>query len=217
MTGALADMAGALLTLEGLAVVLALAYLLLAARESLWCWLCALISSLCYVWIFWQAKLYTETALNVFYVVMAVIGWQQWQRGSGASTSENSSANTEQNGKRAIVSFKPRQHVASLLLTLALTLASGYLMQRYTDAAWPFVDAFITWGSVITTFLVVRKVLENWLYWLLLDGIAVVVYVERGLYLTALLFVGYVVIVVFGFLQWRREYQTTQVQLLPPE
>jgi nicotinamide mononucleotide transporter len=90
-------------------------------------------------------------------------------------------------------------------------------MQRYTDAAWPFVDSFITWGSVITTFLVVRKVLENWLYWLLLDGIAVVVYVERGLYLTALLFVGYVVIVVFGFLQWRREYQTTQVQLLPPE
>ncbi len=209
MTGALADMAGALLTLEGLAVVLALAYLLLAARESLWCWLCALISSLCYVWIFWQAKLYTETALNVFYVVMAVIGWQQWQRGSADQDNANS--------KRAIVSFKPWQHVACLALTLMLAVTNGYVMQRYTQAAWPFVDALISWGSVITTFLVVRKVLENWLYWLVLDGIAVVVYVERGLYLTALLFVGYVVIVVFGYFHWRRQYRAAQVQLLPPE
>ena len=90
-------------------------------------------------------------------------------------------------------------------------------MQRYTAAAWPFVDAFISWGSVITTFLVVRKVLENWLYWILLDGIALVVYVDRGLYLTALLFAGYVVIVVFGYLRWRREYRAQQLQTLPSE
>jgi nicotinamide mononucleotide transporter len=205
----LAAIAQSLLTLEGLAVVLALAYLLLAARESLWCWLCALINSLLYVWIFWQAKLYTETVLNVFYVVMAVIGWQQWQRGSADSSSDKH--------KRAIVSFRPWQHVACLALTLVLAFANGYVMQRYTQAAWPFVDAFIAWGSVITTFMVVRKVLENWLYWIVLDGIAVVVYVERGLYLTALLFVGYVIIVVFGYLRWRREYQSAPMQLLPPE
>jgi nicotinamide mononucleotide transporter len=68
------------------------------------------------------------------------------------------------------------------------------------------VDSFITWGSVLTTFLVIRKVLENWLYWVLLDGIAVFVYIERGLYLTALLFVAYVVIVIFGYFKWRGQY-----------
>lgn len=183
-----------LLSLEGVAVVLALAYLLLAARESLWCWLCALISSVIYIWLMWQSKLYMETALNVFYAVMAVLGWLQWK------------PKDEGTAQRPIVSMTWPQHVMCLALTLALTLVNGWLMQRFTQAAWPFVDAFISWGCVVTTVLVVRKVLENWLYWIVLDGLAVFVYIDRGLYLTALLFVGYVVIVVFGYFQWRREF-----------
>ncbi len=129
---------------------------------------------------------------------MAVVGLQQWLRGG---------ANSE---GVSIVSLQPWQHVACLALTLVLALANGALMQRFTDAAWPFVDAFITWGSVLTTFLVVRKVLENWLYWIVLDGIAIVVYVERGLWLTALLFAAYVIIVVFGYLRWRTQYRRQQ-------
>ena len=184
------------LSLEGLAVVLALAYLLLAARESLWCWVCALLSSLLYMWLMWQSRLYMETALNGFYAVMAFAGLQQWMRGGS-------------NGQGvAIVSLRPVHHAACVALTLLLALANGALMQRFTDAAWPFVDSFITWGSVLTTFLVVRKVLENWLYWIVLDGIAIVVYIERGLWLTALLFAAYVVIVVFGYLRWRTLYLT---------
>lgn len=182
------------MSLEAFAVVLALAYLLLAARQNLWCWLCALASSLIYMFLMWQAQLFMEIALNAFYAVMAVVGWQQWVRGGA-----------EHHGVR-IISFTWRQHLVCLALTLVLAFANGYLMQRYTSAAWPFVDSFITWGSVLTTFLVVRKVLENWLYWVLLDGIALYVYIDRGLYLTALLFAGYVVIVIFGYFKWRRQY-----------
>ena len=184
----------ALWTLETLAVVLALVYLLLAARQNLWCWACALLSSLLYVGIFWQARLYTETALNMFYMAMAVAGWWQWQQGAQAGK------------QRAISRMSAPQHAVALALTLLLAAVNGYVMQRYTDAAWPFVDAFIAWGSVITTILVVRKVLENWLYWIVLDSLGVIVYLERGLYLTALLYAAYVVLVVFGYLRWRREY-----------
>ena len=80
-------------------------------------------------------------------------------------------------------------------------------MQRWTSAAWPFVDAFIAWSSVITTFMVVRKVLENWLYWVVIDGLGVVVYFDRELYLTAGLFALYVVIVVFGYFKWLKLYR----------
>jgi nicotinamide mononucleotide transporter len=204
VTLAIADMVRAVLTIESLAMVLALAYLLLAARESMWCWWCALASSLLYVSVFLKANLYTETALNVFYAVMAVVGWWQWRQGTGHKSVNN---DTSDNSIRAIISFGPRHHAACLALTLVLALANGYVMQRYTTAAWPFVDAFISWGSVITTFLVVRKVLENWMYWIVLDGIAIVVYLDRGLYLTALLFAAYVVIAVFGYLRWLREYR----------
>ncbi len=186
-----------LFSLEGLAVVLAIAYLLLASKESLWCWVCALVSSVIYIWICWQAHLFMETWLNVFYAVMAVLGWQQWRSGRDGGGKS----------KRAIVTMQLWQHGACFALVLLLAFFNGMLMQRYTSAAWPFVDSFITWSSVVTTFLVVRKVLENWLYWIVIDGIATVVYFERGLYLTTLLFAAYVVIVVFGYLQWRREFR----------
>jgi nicotinamide mononucleotide transporter len=99
-----------------------------------------------------------------------------------------------------------QQHVQLLLLMLGLAFTSGTLLREYTSAAWPFVDSFTTWASVITTVLVVRKVLENWLYWLLIDSISLYLYIDRGLHLTALLFAGYLVIVVFGYMHWRRVY-----------
>jgi len=183
-----------LTALEALAVVLALLYLLLAARESLWCWYCAFVSSALYTIVFWDVSLLMEVALNLFYVVMAVVGWYQWRRGG-------------RHAALRIVSLPWAQHLGLLALMLLLALANGWVMHTYTTAAWPFLDAFIAWGSVINTVLVVRKVLENWLYWLLLDGLALGLYVERGLYLTALLFALYLVIVVFGYLRWRREYR----------
>lgn len=190
----MAGIFASLWSLEGLAVVTALAYLLLAARESSWCWLYAFISSALYVVIMWDARLLTEAALNLFYVAMAVLGWFQWQRGG------------KEHAGLQIVSLTWIQHGALLALMLLLAAANGWAMQQWTSAAWPFVDSFITWSSVITTVLVVRKVLENWVYWFLIDALALVVYIDRGLYMTALLFALYLVIVVFGYYKWRREY-----------
>jgi nicotinamide mononucleotide transporter len=198
------DILATLLTLENLAMVLAIAYLLLAARESLWCWYCAFISSALYVWLTWQVRLYMDAALNVFYAAMAVWGWWQWQQGKSGGN------------MLAISVMSWRQHVLCAAAVVALSLLNGYVMQHYTDAAWPYVDSFISWSSVVTTFMVVRKVLENWLYWIVIDGIAVIVYFERGLYSTALLFAGYVIIVVFGYFKWRREYRATAGWLPAP-
>lgn len=189
--------------LEIVAVILALAYLLLAAKESIWCWYCALTSSALYALIMWNAGLLSEAVLNVFYVVMAVLGWYEWRYGG------------KQHSGVQIVSLKAWQHFALLALVLVLAFANGWAMQRWTSAARPFVDAFITWSSVVTTFLVVRKVLENWLYWVVIDGLAMFLYIDRGLYLTALLFALYVVIVVFGYFKWRKEYAAQQTGFRP--
>lgn len=190
--------------LEAVAVILSVAYLLLAARESLWCWYCAFVSSSLYVLIFWDVSLLMESALNVFYVLMAVLGWWQWHSGPGRRI--------EEQGQRVlkIVSLSARQHLGAIAVLLCLTAVNGWIMSRYTDAVWPYLDAFTTWGSVFTTFLVVRKVLENWLYWIVIDGVSIYLYLDRGLYLTALLFAAYVVIVVFGYFAWRRHYQAEQ-------
>ena len=180
--------------MEILAVVLAIAYLLLAAREHLACWYCAFASSALYTLVFWDASLLMESALNVFYVVMAVVGWYEWRR--GGKDHEGVKIRTLQGWQHGVI-------VATLVFA---AIASGYLLQQFTGAAQPYLDSFTTWAGVLTTFLVVWKILENWVYWFVIDSISIYLYIDRELYLTALLFTVYLVIVVFGYLQWRRTY-----------
>jgi nicotinamide mononucleotide transporter len=183
---------------EALAVLLAIAYLLLAVRENILCWYCALLSTAIFTFLFWNVSLLMESALNVYYMIMAVYGWQQWKFGgskhSGVLISELSA----------------RQNILIITAILILTLASGYLLSQHTSAAWPYVDSFTTWGSVITTIMVAKKVLENWLYWLVIDTISIPLYIDRGLYLTAILFMAYIVIAIVGYLSWRQRFLAQQ-------
>jgi nicotinamide mononucleotide transporter len=186
---------------EVMAVIFAIAYLLLAVREKILCWLFAFISTAIYTVLFWDVSLLMESALNVYYMAMAVYGWQQWTRGGGNGNAPQA---------LSIRTMSGRQHALVIGLIVVLTLISGYLLGKYSSAAWPFVDSFTTWASVITTYLVARKYLENWLYWLVIDSVSVPLYIDRGLHLTALLFVAYIVIAVFGYIGWRRHFLAKQ-------
>ena len=179
---------------EGLAVLLAVAYLLLAARGHIACWACALVSTAIYTALFWNVSLLMESALNVYYMLMALYGWQQWRQGG-------------KDGRgAAISSWRWQRHVLAIGGVTAIALCSGMLLAEHTRAVWPYIDSFTTWGAVVTTFMVARKVLENWIYWFVLDAISIPLYLERGLVLSAVLFAVYLVIVCFGYIEWRRQY-----------
>jgi nicotinamide mononucleotide transporter len=184
---------------ESLAAALGLAYLLLAVRRNLWCWICAFASTVIYFVIFLRASLYMQTALQVFYLVMAGIGFYDWQRGR---TSE---------GEVAIRSWNAAQHFAAVAAVAVASAINGWVLTSETNAVAPYLDSFVTWGSVITTWMVARRVVENWLYWVVVDGIAAYLYFTQHLYPTTLLFVIYVGIVVRGYVVWRRE-QRSQVR-----
>lgn len=180
---------------EFIAVLLAVAYLLLAIRQNIWCWICASISTAIYVYLFLQARLYMESFLNLFYFAMAVYGWYFWHTGKAGNS-------------ELPVSVWPRYiHAIALLVIAAISFTSGYLLDRFTDAAFPFIDSLTTWGAIWATFLVARKVLENWWYWLVIDTASVFIYWARDLQLTSVLFVAYVVLVPVGLLSWTRSYR----------
>ena len=181
--------------LEVTAVVFAMAYLLLAVRENVWCWLFAFISTAIYTVLFWDVSLLMESALNVYYMLMAVYGWYQWTRG-GTNGDELPHA-------LSVRSMSGAQHALTITAIVVLSLVSGYLLGEHSTAVWPYVDSFTTWASVITTYLVARKYLQNWLYWIVIDTVSIPLYIDRGLNLTALLFVAYVIIAVVGYFKWR--------------
>ncbi len=184
---------------EVLAVALGVAYLLLAMREHIWCWYAAFLGTAISIYVFWDASLLMESALNGYYMLMAVYGWYQWRHGGVASS------------PLPIRRWPWRYHCVAIVAVVAVAGCSGFLLAAKTDAAWPYLDSFSTWGAVLTTYMVARKVLENWLYWLVIDSVSIVLYVDRGLYLYALLFLAYLVIAVFGYLTWRRHLAGQQV------
>ena len=180
---------------EAVAVACAVLYLLLAIRENIWCWLFAGVSTAIYTWLFLHARLYMDSALNVFYFGMAIYGWRVWLAGRG-DTHEMS-----------VTTWPVRVHGTALVLIAALVLVTGTLLSRYTDAAFPFIDSATTYAAIWATFLVARKVLENWWYWLVIDVVSIFIYWSRDLELTALLFVAYVIMIPFGLISWTRSYR----------
>lgn len=190
--------------LELLAVVFAVAYLVLAVRENSLCWYAAGISTLIFLFIFWNVKLYMESGLQIYYLAMAFYGWYQWR-----------DAQTETVSLR-VSKWRAKQHVVALALIATLTFVSGSLLNSGTDANLPYLDSFTTWASVVTTFMVARKILENWLYWLVIDSVSIYLYLDRELYFTSLLFAIYIVIIFFGWFAWNRSYRQREIKAISP-
>jgi nicotinamide mononucleotide transporter len=183
--------------LEIASVAFGLAYLVLAVRQNILCWAAALVSTLLSLVLFYDARLYPETVLQVFYAAMAVYGWWQWRHGGRPG---------ERAEKDLPVSIWPlRYHAFAIGGSIAAALALGTALSR-TNAAFPYLDSFTSVGAVITTYMVAKKILENWVYWLVIDGITLYIYWQRSLYLYAALFVVYLVLVVIGFYRWRRDW-----------
>ena len=121
---------------ELLAVILAITYLLLAVKENVWCWLFAFISTAIYTILFWDVSLLMDSALNVYYMAMAVFGWYQWTHG-GSTAGEKAPV-------LAVQSMTNRQHVWVISVVTILSFASGYLLSEHSNAAWPYIDSFTT-------------------------------------------------------------------------
>ena len=175
---------------ELVGVVLGFAYLILAIRQNIWCWLAAGLSELIFMAVMFDAKLYMESGLRVFYLVMGVYGWYSWHFGA--------------EGRLPVTRWHFRRHAIAVCAICLLVLASGSLLLMYTDAVFPYWDSLTTWSAMFATWLVARKVLENWYYWLAIDAVSVWLYVERGLLFIAGLYVVYLVMIVFGYLAWKR-------------
>jgi nicotinamide mononucleotide transporter len=185
--------------LELIAVLFAMAYLLLAVRENILCWSAALISTFIFLFIFWRVRLYMESALQIYYIGMAIYGWHQWTRSGEGETA------------LTISRWNLKQHITAVVLIAVATIVSGYLLGAGTDARLPFLDSFTTWSSVLTTYMVARKILENWLYWLIIDAASIYLYLDRELYFTALLFAIYIIIIFFGWFSWLKSYRQASI------
>ncbi len=177
------------------AALMGVAYILLAAKESQWCWLFAFFSTLVYTVLFWEGQLPMQALLNFYYMGMAIYGFWAWQKhGKQADTLH--------------ISRWPWLWHAGFIATgvVVSALVTAYL-QKTGQSQSPVLDAYTTVFSVMNTWLIARKVLENWLYWAVIDGAATLLYVQTGYYATAALFVLNTILAIVGFISWVKLYR----------
>ncbi|GAA4759827.1 nicotinamide riboside transporter PnuC [Novosphingobium ginsenosidimutans] len=179
--------------LEWLAAALGVINIALLIFRSQWNFAFAIASVSLYVFIFFESRLYAESGLQVFFIIANIWGWLVWRRSLEAGEDET---------RVAVRWLDWRSRVVWLTVTAALSLNLGWLMHKYTNAAMPFADSAIAGASVAAQILLGYRRIENWVLWVAIDIAAVLLYINRGLYPTAGLYGGMLVMSLFGLREW---------------
>lgn len=175
---------------EWIAFVASLGYTYLAGRKSIWCWFFAILGASIYVYLCFIQRLYIDSGLQLFYVGIGVWGWLSWRKNKD---------------ERFRVTQKSwRFHGINCGISLLATLTLAWFFERYTNQANPYSDAFVFCFSMVATYLAVEKVLENWIYFILIDLLAIPMFWSRGYQLTAFLYLFYTILAVMAYFSWRK-------------
>lgn len=178
---------------EYIAVFTGILYVVLAAKKIKWCWWFAMISTGIYIYLCFIATLYIESFLQLFYFGMAIYGWVYW--------------NTDNKKELPIERWPLRFHVLNIFVSGAVTLVLGYVMATYTQQGSPYLDAFTTVFSLAATFMVAQRILENWIYWIVIDIALFFLYTSKGYVLTGFHYGVFTVIAIFAWYSWWNYYK----------
>ena len=181
--------------LEYIAFGCSILYLVFATRKSMLCWYFAFIASGIFVYLYIGAKLYFDSMLQAFYAAMAIVGWISWRKG--------------EQEEKPFQLYAWQKHLWLNAASLAFAVVLGYLADRFTDQAWPYVDALIFSFSIMATFLTTERVPSTWIYFIVIDLVAIPVYWSRELELTAVLSFIMALMAVFAYLSWRKLMRQT--------
>jgi len=180
-------------SLELVAVICAILYVVLVIKENSWCWFFAFVSTALFIYLFHQVSLLSESLLNIYYLVMAVYGWWQWSSTKAMKTLR-------------IQRWSMKRHSLIVVGCLLLTPLLGYFTASL-GASFPYIDALVALLSVVATYMVTKKVFENWYYWLFIDSVSIYLFWQKQLYFVAALYVGYLVLVFIGIKAWKKTMQ----------
>ena len=174
-------------------VILSLIYIYLSIEQKVSLWIFGFLSSALYIVVFFQSKFYADMSLQFYYLVISVYGWFSWKMGKPDSGQELPATKTS---KRLLVHLG----LASIIIYIIYYI----ILAKFTDSSIPKADSLVGMLSVIGTWMLARKLIENWLVWIVADGIAAGLFFYKELYPTAVLFIIYTVMAVVGYLQWKK-------------
>jgi nicotinamide mononucleotide transporter len=164
---------------------------LLAAKENILNWPIGIVNNVLFFVMFWRNKLYADATLQIFYIAIAIYGWWRWSHAEGGG----------------VLKVRSTSKLAAGVLLLISTLgwvAVYQILHRFTDSNVPVGDSLVTALSLCAQYMAGRKMIENWLVWIVVDVISIALYIYKHLYLTSLLSAAFIVMCVMGYQAWRQ-------------
>jgi nicotinamide mononucleotide transporter len=176
--------------------LLGLIYVILSIRQNISLWLVGILSSAFYIVVFFDSKLYANMSLQFYYLIMSIYGWYMWKK--------TDNKNQDAAAKLSVTRISTAVIIRCLLIGIFLLILLFRILKVYTDSPFPGWDSFTTMLSIIATWMLTRKYIENWLLWIISDTVSVGLYFYMKLYPTTILFFVYTVMAAVGFIEWRK-------------
>ncbi|MBP9491214.1 MAG: nicotinamide mononucleotide transporter [Aliarcobacter sp.] len=184
---------------EIIAALLSIFYISLAIKQNIWCWIAAFFSTLIYSILFFDATLLMSSFLNAYYLIMAIYGWYSWKIRNDYKDS---------NLKISTLNLSVNAKIIVVLSIISIVL--GYYMTNYTNTSYAYLDSTITIFSLVATYMMTKKILDNWIYWIIIDSAAIYLYFKKEFYVTSILFLIYTILAFLAYMEWKKEYKSYQ-------
>ena len=178
--------------------IAAFVYLFFSIRQNIWLWLCGILTSLFYIYVFARSAFYADMSLQVYYLIVSVYGWVIWARGGVSHNKSEMPVRRLSSPMLArLIIIHTGIYVVILLLLLFLPEKLGI-----QSSSLPYLDALTTSAAIVATWMLAKKYLENWIVWIVVDFISMWMYVYKELNITAFLFAGYTIAAIIGYRAW---------------
>ena len=184
--------------IEVLGSIAGLIYLYFSIRQKIWLWPVGIITSVLYIFVFYDAKFYADMALQFYYFFISIYGWFHWKKGKG-----------DHSAQLPVISATMKEWFLFLFVTFLFTALIGYGLDTYTDSPLPYWDAFTTAGSIVATWMLTKKYIEQWLFWIVIDFVSMGTYIYKDLYPTVILFGIYTIMAGAGYLNWKKDLKNS--------
>jgi nicotinamide mononucleotide transporter len=182
--------------LEIIATITGFIYLIYSIDGDKKLWIYGLISSSLYVFICFDAGIYADMGINIYYVLVSIYGWVHWSLFKNKTIKEIPYSRT-----------KLSEGFIISVVTIVLFVLLVYVLKKYTNSNVPYLDSFTTALSITATWMLARKIIEHWLLWIVIDSVSVGLYYYKGLFPTSFLFLVYTVLAISGYITWRNKWK----------
>ncbi|MDC1106065.1 nicotinamide riboside transporter PnuC [Prolixibacteraceae bacterium] len=181
--------------LEWISAILGFLYIYCSIREHILTWFFGILTSALYTYVFFENKFYADMSLQVYYVIISIYGWYMWTR----------KVKGDEKHSQVHIRFTTKKEWF-FVMTVGVVLYIGiwYLLAYHTDSPVPVIDAFTTAFGIVATWMMTRKLIEQWIFWVVIDLVAGIAYFYKGMTPTVLLMSAYTVLAAVGYYQWKR-------------